>query len=91
MTMKGSFCNEVTSACAGQPFVADYPDGQTFCEKHVGSATAGNDAYWSFPFVESERAWPYVSACRTSRATKEPSRHVFLRFSVKEHIIVVHV
>ncbi|CAM9894089.1 unnamed protein product [Pylaiella littoralis] len=53
MIMKNDFCNDLVSKCAGQIIFPDYPDGETYCEKHTGGSD-DNDNFWSYPYTEPE-------------------------------------
>ncbi|CAM9680684.1 unnamed protein product [Pylaiella littoralis] len=53
MTMTNSFCDDLISACDGQIIFPDYPDGETYCEKHTGGS-GDNDFFWSYPYTEPE-------------------------------------
>lgn len=45
MTMKSEFCEEYVEACDGEIEFQTY-DGQSFCEKHVGT---DGEQLWSYP------------------------------------------
>ncbi|CAN0382047.1 unnamed protein product [Pylaiella littoralis] len=53
MTMTNSFCDDLISACDGQIIFPDYPDGETYCEKHTGGS-GDDDFFWSYPYTEPE-------------------------------------
>ncbi|CAM9310804.1 unnamed protein product [Pylaiella littoralis] len=53
MTMKNDFCDELVDKCEDQIIFPDYPDGETYCEKHTGGSD-DVDNFWSYPYTQPE-------------------------------------